>query len=278
MLREFVYPPGWLLQAECGVEAYTLRLHEKADGPPGAPALCFIHGLGENWDIWLEAASHFPPDYRLVCLELPWNGRDGYRWGQVSSAAKWLQKALQLLSHPPVAFIAHSFGANAVLDYLHHHSLDTQALVLASPFYVVPGTSFDWPAFYATLENFKEVMKQGIKVKQNTTSRDNASLLKAMTDKVIERIGPLGFLEFFSLYTRTPALHLDQVSIPTLIVTGDSDSASPLAANAHLQATLPQGFIELIPQCGHFCMLEQPGTFAHLVNQFLAKQLCRPGQ
>ncbi len=274
MHNKVTHHEGWTLCSERSLDGQMLQLYEKQDAALDAPALGLVHGMEEGWDVWLPAGCQLSDRFRTLCVDLPWHGRNGYQWGYERSAAEWLHEALQLMPTPPVALIAHSFGANTVLDYLQRYQIPTlRAAVLVSPLYKAQYEDLDWKLFHDAIDIFRSTMEQGLRVRQCISGRSEPSLLPAMTDIVVRKVGPLGFMEFFNLLSRTPALQLDRVCVPVLVVAGVNDLAFTLMSDDSLVQALPEGSVELIPDCGHFCMLEKPDVFAQLARQFLAQQI-----
>ena len=87
--------------------------------------------------------------------------------------------------------------------------------------------------------------------------------------KVLEHVGPAGFMECFSHYVRTPTLDLARIAVPALVLAGEADPGASPSGNAALAAALPAARLELLPQCGHFCMIEHPDLVERAVRNFL---------
>jgi pimeloyl-ACP methyl ester carboxylesterase len=62
---------------------------------------------------------------------------------------------------------------------------------------------------------------------------------------------------------------LGQITVPTLLVHGDSDERSPLAVANDLNARIPGSTLTVLPGLGHECYLEDPTAFKQAVNAFL---------
>ncbi len=71
------------------------------------------------------------------------------------------------------------------------------------------------------------------------------------------------------LTSRRPA----QGNIPTLIMTGASDTLVPRRRAEFLAAMMPQGCLEIIPEAGHLPQLEQPEAVTRALETFLAGRL-----
>lgn len=62
---------------------------------------------------------------------------------------------------------------------------------------------------------------------------------------------------------------LGEIAIPTLVLCGADDGMVPPENSRQIAARIPGARLELIPQCGHLPMLEQPEAVARLVLDFL---------
>ena len=60
---------------------------------------------------------------------------------------------------------------------------------------------------------------------------------------------------------------LRNLRVPALLIWGSEDEITPLWT----EAEVPQGArLEVIPNAGHLCYIEQPGRFNNMVREFLA--------
>lgn len=66
---------------------------------------------------------------------------------------------------------------------------------------------------------------------------------------------------------------LPRLRMPTLMVWGVEDRVFPYWQGKEAVRRLPQGSLELIPNCGHLPHVEQPETFAAIVGRFLGEIL-----
>ena len=62
---------------------------------------------------------------------------------------------------------------------------------------------------------------------------------------------------------------LESITSPTLVLCGDHDGMVPPENSRRLAGTIPDARLQLIPQCGHLPMLEQPEAVAEAVFGFL---------
>src|SRR6266849_3992362 len=110
---------SWQPCAERVVDGQAVLVYRWASSRVEAPVVVLIHGMEESWDIWTDFCERAAGQFHLFALDLPWHGRQGYTWGHGRSAPEWLRLGLELVPATPSGLIAHSFGANAALEYLH---------------------------------------------------------------------------------------------------------------------------------------------------------------
>jgi len=69
--------------------------------------------------------------------------------------------------------------------------------------------------------------------------------------------------------------YLDQLSaitIPTLIMVGEDDPGTPVAASQVMHERIPNAKLVIVPSARHLSNVEQPGSFNTALLEFLAKE------
>ena len=64
---------------------------------------------------------------------------------------------------------------------------------------------------------------------------------------------------------------LSSIRKPTLILAGEEDQGTPVAANQFLADNIPGAKIRVIKEIGHFYQLERPSEFNAALRGFLAE-------
>jgi len=67
-----------------------------------------------------------------------------------------------------------------------------------------------------------------------------------------------------------PALHLEDVSAPTLVVGGSLDMLTPPSCSRELAGRFSAGKLEILDGAGHFPWVDEPDAFRSAVGNFLA--------
>jgi pimeloyl-ACP methyl ester carboxylesterase len=250
-----------------GTVTVTARLLRRAARRPVA-TVGLVHGLGAGHPVWDGVLAALPDDVDAWVFGLPWDAAQGPAWALPRDTRIWLERALSLVPDPPDTLVAHSFGANVLLDHVvSQDGAGIGGLVLLSPFYRCSPSAFTWPVIDHYLNDFTDLLAAGIRARSGGLAPDTVT---AMAEKVRDRIGPYGWMRFFDLFVATPMLDLTAVSMPCLIVGGDRDTASYPEDNRRLAERLARGTVEILPHSGHFAMVDDPVRVAALVGDFLS--------
>lgn len=248
-----------------------VRIRPVADGGPDAPLVVLAHGLEDQWTGWLPLAAHLDPSWRVVALDLPWRSGNDYRWRH-RSAADWLGDALDLLDARPDVLVAHSLGANAVLQLLC--AGDTRpgpVAALVCPMYRPPRQPVTWKMFDRARTTFVAHIHEGVRARlgARVTGMDPA-VLETMMSLALDRVGPEGFVTVFQQFISSAELTLGEVRVPTLLVAGGADpTLSPDAALA-LADAMPGGRALVTDAYDHFCHVRDPVGVAAQITTFVA--------
>ena len=71
----------------------------------------------------------------------------------------------------------------------------------------------------------------------------------------------------------TPLLR--NLKVPTLVIVGEEDLASPLEEVQDMAKHIPGAKFTIIPKAGHVSNLEQPELFNQSIQEFLGKRMLR---
>ena len=68
---------------------------------------------------------------------------------------------------------------------------------------------------------------------------------------------------------------LQAITVPTLIIVGEDDPGTPVAASRTIQEQIPGSALVILPAAAHLSNLEQPEAFTQALTQFLAQHTAR---
>lgn len=229
-----------------------------------------LTGLAGSPNLWRPYAYRADQSQELWVADLPWTGLGVPDWScPGGSPTKAIGAALAAVPGRVEVIVAHSFAANALLEFLVDRvPSQLRAVVLVSPFYRTSPEAFDWADISYYLNEFHRILSEGLRV--STRQESSAEMLHEMALRLRDRIGPYGWMRFFDAYLRTPFLDVSKLNLPVLVIGGERDFAAPVAEVRTLAARLPAARSASSGSCGHFCMTEDPAWFARTVVDFLS--------
>ncbi|WP_052443232.1 alpha/beta fold hydrolase [Streptacidiphilus neutrinimicus] len=245
--------------------------------PQRRPVVVAVHGMEDSWQSWDPLTALLGVEYEVYALDLPWRAGNDYRWRHHGSPAHWLAEGLQSIPEPVDVLLGHSFGANAVLQYLAQCGAAGPAarvVTLVAPFYRPSTLVGDWKLYERSFDGFRQVMTQGMRVRMGARAASlDPDVLATMVAKLMDRIGPMGFLALFDQFVGTTELNLSQVPVPALVVAGDNDEGLAGDRAQALAEAMPLADVQLSPDYGHFCHVEQAEEVHQQINAFLRRHL-----
>ncbi|MCB5181530.1 alpha/beta fold hydrolase [Streptomyces antimicrobicus] len=245
-------------------------------GGSSGPRLLLLHGLAANDSVWERVLPELSTWGQVWTARLPWRTETIADWSEQPNLRGWLGKALEAVPGGAEVVVAHSMAANVLLDLLDQKNrggVDSlrqygiRGLVLVSPFYRGKAEEFDWDTISYYLNDFHLIMEEGIRAHSGGRVPDDVQ--QAMGERVRDRVGPHGWLRFFDLYLRTPALQTGRITAPALVLAGENDFAARPEEAVALAKALPDAACHVLPGSGHFPMLDTAGEFAAAVSSFV---------
>jgi pimeloyl-ACP methyl ester carboxylesterase len=240
-----------------------------APGAPGGPVVAFVHGLEDSWTSWLPLAGALDPTWRLHALDLPWRPGNDYRW-RSRSPAHWVTQGLDGLAAPPDVVVAHSYGANAILQLLCC-AFDPglgRAVALLCPFYRLPDRPPTWRMFDRSRATFDQHVRDGVRIRMgDRAASTEPDVLESMMSKTLDRVGPSGFLAVFEQFVASGDLPLGAVGLPALVLAGGADATLSREAAVALAAGMPRASLHFQDDYDHFCHIKQArGVAEHVAK------------
>jgi pimeloyl-ACP methyl ester carboxylesterase len=244
-------------------------------GPPNAPPLLLLHGVGSNsmgWRFQYEGlADRFrvigwnAPGYMLtdnLCIDAPARGAYGDA----------LADFLAALDIGRFEVLANSFGTRVVQDFA---ARQTGRIARA----IFTGTSIAQNLSQAEREQLlaaraAQVAQGGFAFGERVAAllgpRASAETT-ATVQHALRATNPKGFLQAARFILCGDALPLGSgLTMPLLLIQGSDDRVTPAATNAaRLAEAVPQTRLVTLDGCGHLPELEQPERVNALVRDFL---------
>ena len=259
------------MDIDCPVHAPCIELnyYEQGSGEP----LVFIHGLGGNADRWrlqLEAISN---NYRVLAMDLRGHGQSGYRVDEPVSIRAFADDVMALLDKLGVnqAHICGlSLGGMIALEIFGRYAPKVKSLILAdtTAFFQPTQAREEFLGLFDRLEMASwAALLAGRILRREAPAEQKQEVIQmlAANQRALYRAGLIA--TFDSDYRWV----LPLIELPTLILVGEEDQATPVGYAEYLQANIRGSVLRVIPQAAHLSNLENPATFNRQVMAHLQR-------
>jgi pimeloyl-ACP methyl ester carboxylesterase len=284
------------------------RLYVEVHGPADAPPVILTHGWGLDSTIWYYLRRRLSQQYRVIVWDLPGLGRSRAANGRaidLSHFAQDLKAVLALTQGRPAVLVGHSIGGMTVQTLVRDHPdvLDgaVAGLVLVNTTYTNPlrtmvlsslAQALRWPllepmfrlaiwlqplawlsAWQSYLSGSAHLANRIGFASQVTRSQlEHNTLLATRNPPAALARGNLAMFRWDADGA------LQAITVPTLILAGDSDLVTKCEASKTLARTTPGGRLEVIADANHMGFLERSELYNEEIARFCQLNLVpRPG-
>jgi 3-oxoadipate enol-lactonase len=245
-------------------------LHVQVDGPEGAPAVVFANSLGTDLRLWDRVLPLLPQGLRYIRYDKRGHGLSALGGGSViDDHAEDAIAVIEQMAGGPVVFVGLSIGG-LIGQVVASRRPDLVCAQVISNSAARLGTADSWQA------RINAVIDGGLdRIADAVMERWFAPAFRATPDLALWR----------AMLTRTPARGYtaacaalaiaDQTEatralrLPTLVIAGSADGASPTAIVRATADLIPGATFHEIPGAGHLPCVEAPAAWAALVAPFL---------
>jgi 3-oxoadipate enol-lactonase len=257
--------------------ANGINVNYTLDGPAGAPVVTLSHSLAADLTMWDPQLKPLAARYRVLRYDTRGHGGTDapagpYTLEQLAEDARALLTALGITR---THWVGLSMGG-----------MIGQALALSSPglfqSLALCDTSSRIPAEAKPLwqERIQTAQTQGMEPLVEPTigrwfTAPFREARKDVVDPVRTRIrttNPQGYAGCCAAISQLDLTdRIAAIKVPTLIVVGEEDQGTPVAASRAIQAQIAGAQLEIIKSAAHLSNLEQPEEFTRILTTFLGR-------
>jgi pimeloyl-ACP methyl ester carboxylesterase len=228
----------------------------------GEPLL-FLHGGTAFIESYMFQIPFFSKNYRIIAVDSRAHGRstDSEKPLSYSLMASDVLYLLDFLNIKKTNIIGWSDGGiiGIELAIKHPEIINKLILIGASTHYEGMHESFIKKIKDASADNWIDPMAVDIYRKMAPDP--------AHVSVLIEKIKQLWLTE--PVYTQK---QIASIKSPTLVITGKDEELIKEEHTISIAQTIPGAKLELIPNTGHYCPMEDPKSVNRLIGEFLAQQ------
>ena len=253
------------------------------DGEP----VVLVHGLGGQWQNWLENIPRAAQERRVVALDLPGFGRSAMPRGEItiSNYARCVEALCQHLGLGRVAVVGNSMGGFVASEVAIRYPERVERLALVSAAGISSANVARAPALLAGRVAAAVTAYGAARHRQMARRPITRHLALAIVvrhpsrlaadlawEGLIKGAGKPGFQEalranlVYDFRDRLP-----EIGCPTLIVWGEDDSIISVRDAAEYERLIPDSRKLVMEDTGHVPMVERAVAFNDVLIDFLAE-------
>jgi pimeloyl-ACP methyl ester carboxylesterase len=231
----------------------------------GEPLL-LLHGWGSSLDTFDAMAADLGRFFSVTAFDFPGHGESDLppaTW-RVDDFVGLTLDLLAQLGIERAAVLGHSFGGRVAIKLAASHPEAVDRLVLVDSAGVPPPRTIG------------RALKRVASRSANALGRRLGRPGQAIRHAIVGRIASTDYLNagplrdtFLAIVKEDLRPVMPRIAAPTLLVWGESDDDTPLAAGRTMAELIPHASLLVLKNAGHFSYLEQYGRFRLALIPFL---------
>lgn len=257
--------------------ANGISINYTLEGPASAPVVTLSHSLATNLSMWDPQIPALASRYRVLRYDTRGHGgtdapEGAYSLDQLAEDARALLRALGIgRTH----FVGLSMGGFIGQILALKYSQMLQSLVLCDTTSRVPADAKPmWD------ERMRVAQSQGMEPHVEPTIgrwftapfREQRPDVVNPVRAMIRATQPAGYIGCcHAIATLDLTDRLQAISVPTLVIVGEEDPGTPVAASRTIHERIKGSELVILKSASHLSNVEQPEAFNQAVTGFLAK-------
>ncbi|MDD3367837.1 MAG: alpha/beta hydrolase [Lachnospiraceae bacterium] len=242
----------------------------------GEHTVVILQGWGTTMEVYDSVAACISSKYRVVQLDLPGFGTSTEPrepWA-VEDFAVFFIKFMEKLEIKSATLIGHSYGGRMIIRMAIRDALSPteklpftiEKIVLIDSAGILPKKSFKQKMRIRRYKVLKKIVnmklayaicpdliddwrsRQGSEDYRNATPMMRQCLVKAVNEDLTDL--------------------LSKITVDTLLIWGDADTATPLADGQLMEKLIPGSGLAVLHGAGHFSFLDQPVVFRRIMESY----------
>jgi 3-oxoadipate enol-lactonase len=255
---------------------------EMTDGTVGASLsgegrpIVLLHSLLADRGSFDRIVGPLSQRFRVIVLDLPGFGQStGFSGGLADFADRVAAAIRHMLGNEKPIVLGNGFGGFVTLQMALRHPALASRLVLADS-----GAAFSEPGRQAFRNMATAAAAKGLEAIAETAMRrlfapefqaDHPDLM-AERRAAFLRTDPIVFQAACqALAGLDLRAEVRDLRLPTLVLVGEEDEATPPAMSRELAALLPDALLKILPGCAHVPQLQMPDAFLATIESFIAE-------
>lgn len=240
---------------------------DEGDGP----ACILVHSLGLSSAMWRSTVARLRGRRRVLAIDCRGHGRSTAESFSFDGVVDDLERLTDTLGIDDADVVGISMGGKIAVLFHARQPDRVRSLVVADSF---AGAAPDPDARLAETRAKLDALTMPEFGADYMTSRLMPATPAAVHAEFASVIGGMSktiYLETLrEIVTRDVDPLLAGIAVPTLVLVGEHDWSTPLAASQHLAGTIAGALLQVIPEAGHLANLDNPAAFDDAAAGFIA--------
>jgi 3-oxoadipate enol-lactonase len=240
----------------------------------GTPVVC-IHGLGGSSNNWTPVMAAFE-GRRVIRIDLPGSARSPLPSQKLSIDVyvDVIASVLVELKAEQSDVVAHSMGTVVAQHLAIRHPRLVKSLALFGPLLAPPDAGRDGMRQRAALAREKgiagvqDIADAIVKGATSDETKVRRPVSVALVRESVMRQSPEGYAQSCEALAGAQAAEVEQIKVPTLLVTGDQDSVGKPDAVKAMGDRIAGSKVVVFSGCGHWTTFEKPQESAAELKSF----------
>ena len=243
------------------IQGISVNYYDKGMGG----VVLFLHGWGADAPLYSPILEHLAAKFRVIAPDLPGFGASGEPdspWC-TDDYVDFILQFLEKLGVGECVPIGHSHGGRVILNWLSREKqpITVKKCVLCGAAGLKPRRGAGYYIKVYSYKTLKILLKPFPKLlerlRRNSGSADYRAASPVMRG-TLTRVLSEDYEE-----------RLSNISADTLLIWGESDTASPVEHGRVMEHVIPDAGLVVMKGCGHFALLEQHAHFCRILDAFL---------
>lgn len=236
------------------------------------PKIVLLHPVGLSSEFWPVLSVKLQENYTVVTVDLAGHGAslDADRPGKMAQRVQDVAEVLREIGEP-VVLLGASFGGMIAMQIAILYPELVRGLVLAACPAAIPiaGRS-------AILDRAKVAEDAGMQAVADATLERwftpaflSTGIVGEIRDRLLQNKPTNWAAAWEAVVEHDVTDRLSQINVPTLVIAGEADAATPLTAKRAIFAAIPGSRLVVILGAPHMVHIERPEEFSKIVTGFL---------
>lgn len=229
--------------------------------------IVLFHGWGANKEAFTPIINKLSQYMRVVALDFPGFGKSDEPkevW-DVNAYSEFMKKFIKEADCEGAVWLGHSFGGRVIIKLFEKMEVKPSKIVLVDSAGIKPKRGMKYYLKVYTYKLGKKILKLPILNKtglyEKWVKNAGSSDYKVLSENMRATMS--------RVVNEDLRNYLPDINVPTLLIWGDKDTATPLGDAHIMDNLLPDSGIVVLEGAGHFSYLDYPAKFFGALEYFV---------